>query len=71
MVQQELLRSGESGHFRFEAWPGSYRLRRSLTFYTADAGGWRKPAGGRDIGEPVEVEVLAGHSVQAELEPVP
>lgn len=70
-VQQELLPPGEASSFRFEPWPGRYRLRRVIHAFTADADGWRTPAGSRDVGEPVEVEVTVDRIAQAELEGAP
>jgi hypothetical protein len=71
VVQQDLLPPGEASAFRFETWPGRYRLRRVIRAFTADADGWRTPAGSREVGEPVEVEVLVDRIAHAELESVP
>ncbi len=53
---------------RFDPWPGRYRLRCVVHAYTADANGWRMPAGEREVGAPVEVEVAVGRIAQAVLE---
>lgn len=71
VVQQELLTSGAAEAFRFTPWPGRYRLRRVVQAFDVDADGWRTPAGSRELGLPVEVEVAADRIAHAELEGAP
>lgn len=71
IVEQTLLSPGREGAFRFTPWPGRYRLRRVVHAFDVDADGWRTPAGSREIGAGVEVEVTAGRIAQAEVRNAP
>lgn len=67
-VEQRLLRVGEPWSFRLRPWPGRYRLHRVVHAFSADAEGWRTPAGEREVGDPVEVEVVAGETQRVVVE---
>ena len=70
-VEQRFLEPGTPWTLRFDPWPGPYRLRRVVHAFAADADGWRTPAGTREVGVAVEVEVASDRVAHAVLEETP
>lgn len=61
-VDQRYLEAGAAWDLEFTPWPGPYQLQCVLHSYTADERGWRTRVGSRPIGEPIEIEVVAGEN---------
>jgi hypothetical protein len=59
-VDQHALPSEGELERTFTPWPGRYRLRRVVRTWTEAGNGFREPAGWSELGEAVEVDVVAG-----------